>query len=520
MSRKIQTALIIITLVLILILGGMLFAVKWFYDNHIFVEGQPYPKSAEYVNLRGTGISVAYYDELHAQLPDCEIYWDLPFQGKYYAEDTKSLAISTISDKDMELLSYLTELKSIDATACREYDQLVKLQEMYPDVQVLYKVTVDGREYAQDAKEVTLTGLTEEDMAMLRYLPELTAVHAEGCTDYAQLVALQEQRPECAVTYTVTIFGVSYPESTTELSFQKLDNVEELMTQLGNLPALESVHLEEPSATAESLVQLKEAYPFVTWNKTVLGQKHSSEDTEFDFSKKKFGSTDEVENAMKYFPNAEKVIMCDCGFDNETMAAFREKMRPEYKVVWSVIVTGVTVRTDQTIFHSSGEKVSLIDEQSYDLVYCEDMIIVDIGHSQVKYVEWLRGMPNLKYLILADNWIKDITPLSSCKNLIYLELMMNHYFTDLTPLLECTALEDLNLADTYVDPEPLAQMTWLKNLWINQTPVTNAERQLLTESLPDTHIEFDHGHYTGGGWRELQNYYDMRDLMGLPYNKW
>ena len=28
------------------------------------------------------------------------------------------------------------------------------------------------------------------------------------------------------------------------------------------------------------------------------------------------------------------------------------------------------------------------------------------------------------------------------------------------------------------------------------------------------------GSYTTNGWRQVQGYYDMRDLMGLPYNTW
>ena len=76
------------------------------------------------------------------------------------------------------------------------------------------------------------------------------------------------------------------------------------------------------------------------------------------------------------------------------------------------------------------------------------------------------------------------------------------------------------MSDTPVDPTPLLEMPWLKNLWINNVPITAQQRQALTEALPNTHIEFDAGFTTAGGWRELQNYYDMRDLLGMPYNAW
>ena len=129
-------------------------------------------------------------------------------------------------------------------------------------------------------------------------------------------------------------------------------------------------------------------------------------------------------------------------------------------------------------------------------------------------------MPNLQYLILTHNWVKDITPLESCKKLIYLELYWNDYIPDYTPLLECTALKDLNVSGTFADLEPLKQMTWLENLWANGCGVTESEYRELCDALPNTRIECRGGDYTSNGWRNVQGYYDMRDIMGLSYNSW
>ena len=161
-----------------------------------------------------------------------------------------------------------------------------------------------------------------------------------------------------------------------------------------------------------------------------------------------------------------------------------------------------------------------IDEQSQDLKYCEDAIVVDIGHSYVKNLEWVKGMPNLKYLILAHNWLRDLSPLSSCKNMVYLELFWNKYIEDYSPLVECTSLKDLNISGTYADIEPLYQMTWLDNLWANGCGLSESEQAELREHLPNTTVSTLVGDYTVGGWRQVPGYYAMRDLMGLPYNKW
>jgi len=521
-QNRLITVLVIILILLVLVAGGIL-GYGWYRNNHVFVEKEAYPKDATYLNLHDTGISVAHYEELRSLLPNCEIDWDLPFQGKYYRNDTRSLAVSQISEEELPLLAYLTQLEVIDGNSCQDYPMLAKLQETYPNVKVLYHVTVDGKEYAQDTTEVTLTHLTDGEVDMLGNLPQLKAVHAEGCTDYDQLLRLQELHPDCAVTYTVSILGEDHPESTTSLSYSGLDNVSELTSQLGYLPALESVHIEEPSADAQSLRTLAETYPDVaiTWNKTVKGITSSSQDTEIDFSGAKFGSLEEVEAAMAYFPNAEKVFLGKTKLENEDIAQFREKMRSEYKVAWNVEVCKTWIRTDDLYFMPVKYNIKVSNDQLGNLVYCEDMLCIDLGHKIVTDLSWLSGTPHVKYLIVAHNTLRDLTPIGQLKELIYLEVW-DTWATDFTPLYGCTALEDLNISDQHlnVDLKQFGKMPWLKNLWTSKNTPTDEERAYLAEHLPDTHIYYDGYTPTSGGWRELENYYGMRDLLEMPYNPW
>lgn len=90
-------------------------------------------------------------------------------------------------------------------------------------------------------------------------------------------------------------------------------------------------------------------------------------------------------------------------------------------------------------------------------------------------------------------------------------------------LLGCTALEDLNLGLTYGDPGPILQMTWLKNLWwsgIEGTaglPCSDAP-QRLREALPNTKMKFNlETPNVDNGWRQLPNYYAMRNHLGMFY---
>lgn len=537
--RKTNKVPIIILLVVLLLVAALLGGMIWFVSNHFFVGGRAYANDAQQLDLRGERISIEEYEAIRTRLPEADIRWDIPFQGNAFPDDTTALTVSSLNQGDLDALSYFKQLKSVDATACRDYEMIRGLQARYPDVDVDYTVVIGGQEYGRAAQAVVCADLTDEDIELMAMLPQLKTVDANGCSDPDRIAALSAAFPEIHVSYEVHVLGQTYTEADVSATFSDPD-LQELKAGLACLPGMEKVHLVEPTSSPEELRQLMADFPDITftWDKTVLGKTFNSAETIYDLSEIALTETpsynwraalDEaetaritsvVEEAMAWFPNAEKVILPPYAFHNETMGAFREKMRPEYKTVWTVYVTSKPVRTDQEVIHSSAYQVCFIDEQSQDLYYCEDAIVVDIGHSYVKDVSWVRGMPKLKYLILTHNWIKDLTPLSTCKNLVYLELYWNDHIPDYSPLLECTALEDLNVSGSFADIEPLYKMTWLKNLWANCKGITPEEDAALKAALPNTTVMTTGGSYTTNGWRQVQGYYDMRDIMGLPYNTW
>ena len=75
-----KKVLIVIAVVLLLALGAM-GGFLWYRNTHVFVEDAVYPKNAQELDLQGTGISIEHYEMLQAQLPQCRILWDVPFQG-------------------------------------------------------------------------------------------------------------------------------------------------------------------------------------------------------------------------------------------------------------------------------------------------------------------------------------------------------------------------------------------------------------------------------------------------------
>ena len=60
-------------------------------------------------------------------------------------------------------------------------------------------------------------------------------------------------------------------------------------------------------------------------------------------------------------------------------------------------------------------------------------------------------------------------------------------------------------------------MTWLKHLW--WVGRGYKVRVQVEEALVNTVTNFTASYTVGGGWRELPNYYAMRDLLGMEYMK-
>ena len=136
---------IILVLVLALLTtGGILGYDAWYRSDHIFVENAVYEKELTNLDLRGTGVSLEHYEAVRQQLPDCEIRYDISFQGNVYPDDTTELTVTSLTDAEVELLDYLPQLKTVYAEGCTDYDQLLALKARRPECNVHYLVTIGG----------------------------------------------------------------------------------------------------------------------------------------------------------------------------------------------------------------------------------------------------------------------------------------------------------------------------------------------------------------------------------------
>ena len=554
--------------VLLIVLVAALLAVGiavWFLLTHVWVAGTFYSRNADVLDLRFADVTTADYDKLRKKAPNSEILWRIPFQGKTYDQDTDVLYVTSLTDEDVATLDYFTRLKTVEAQECTDYPQLAALTARRPEVTVEYAVTIDGREYPQDTAVVSISGITEEEINLLTYLPELTAVTAVGCRTPEQMTRLRDFCQEKGLSFALRFGTKTYPDTVQELDVTGVTDGELELLQL--LPELKTLHLKNPEADPETVAQLRSTYPKadISWEVEIAGVSFPDDTKEVDLSAvlessaaqtttataagtqtaagaqtttktqtttaaatgtqstKETQSTapavtlnlEDLEKKMSYLSDAKQVFLGKCGLDNEELAALRERVRDSYKLVWTVqLGKKLTARTDDTTFMPVREHVYyFLDEDAYNLRYCEDMLCVDVGHMGLTNIDFVKGMPHLQILILAHNGqLQDISPISSCKELIFLELDWSAV-KDFTPLVGCTSLEDLNIGLTYPSVEPLMQMTWLKNLWM----VDRGGAYQLSQALPDTKIVASADVTVGAGWRNLPNYYKMRDMLGMEY---
>lgn len=237
---------------------------------------------------------------------------------------------------------------------------------------------------------------------------------------------------------------------------------------------------------------------------------------ELDLSGIKIESIAAVEEILPMLPQLRHVEMCGCGLSNEDMATLRDA-HPEIKFVWEVQIGHKKVRTDIEYFMPVYLDIGSLSKQDlYNLRFCTDVILIDCGHYPVYDLSFLHYMPNIEYLLLCEAGIKDVEIISTCKNLRFLELFLCP-IRDISPLVNLTKLEDLNICVVGCDYTPLLQMTWLDRLWMARSKPDYDMVYALKEALPNTTIQYKYGSSTDRGWRYAPNYYMGRDIVGGFY---
>ena len=455
---------LIIILVILLVAAAVVGGFWWYRNTHIFVDDAVYAKNAETLDLRGQDISVEHYLSVRNQLPGCEILWDVPFQGSKYPNDTVAL---------------------------------------------------------------TVTSLTEEDIAMLVYFPELKSVDGTGCQDYVQLEALKAQLPDCQVFYSVDLGAESAEPDTTELTLEPEDfDYATMMENLQYLPDVTYIKLAKTTLTLTQIAELTAAYPDIAVEYTVevLGEEYDMETTELDLSAMTSEDVEHVAEKLVMLPGLTDVeLMDDDGASELTIADVKalNDAAPEvtFHYTFTYFKTKISTTDEEVKIANKNIGEDGVEElrQVLDIMENCSRFVLDNCHISDETLAELREDDRDQTKIVWRVWfgegsaLTDIQVLrttynltgTNCADLIYCEdvayadLGHNESLTnvdfvagmpnlemiivsgapikDLSPFENCKKLKILEIANClYVeDVTPLAECTALEMLNISFTSVTD-----------------------------------------------
>ena len=529
-GRVLITILSVIFVLLMAVTGGAVYILM----NYHIVGTKLYAKDLQVLDLREEDLTVRNYKKLQEKMPGTRIRWEIPFQGDHLADDAEEITITNLSAGDIEILEYARQLKLVQAEGCTDYENLQLLRQHRPELKITYSIALSAGSFSWDIDTLVLDRVEESDISLLQYLPNLKKVVLEpGRYEQKTVEALRGVAHNSGLDFGVIIGGGLYMDTEKTLDIKGI--TEEELGMIAYLTCLEQLHLENPVAEPDTLFAMQETYPGmdITWQVSFDDQVFDQTVTEIDLSMVAITDLKEVEQKLAYLPELETVTFGLCGVDdsawgnsrskltasaipNEDLAAYRDRVREDYKVVWTVrLGPSIALRTDADNFMPNHFGVGqLPDNYAYNLRYCEDMVCLDVGHMTLTDISFVEFMPKLKYLILAWTEVQYIEPIRSCKNLVFLELD-NSCIRDVSPLVDCTALEDLNLGNTFCDVTPILEMSWLKNVYFIDSSPASAYK--VSQAIPTARVVATGNATVGGGWRRLPNYYAMRDCLNMPY---
>ena len=439
--------------------------------------------------------------------------------------DVEELDLSGQPLPDLEILPQLKQLRLLDLRGTglmpEQYEQLAAAM---PECEILWLVPFQDQWLETDIRELTVDSISEEDMAMLGYFPQLETIDANACTDLDAVMALQAAVPQCRVEYTVPMGIMQLDQDCMMLDLRDAD-ASQLAAAIPYLPKLQSVRCTGRAPDGDAMAALAEAYPQVDfeWSFDFFGNAVTSNTEEVELNGVVLESLEELEQKLGWFNGLKKLVILGSSLPSEELDALW-KRHPETRIVWDVTVGRIVLRTDETTFMpykhgytGADSSTRLYDRDCAELKYMVDIICMDIGHMWINDISFVAYMPNMEYFLCCGNGIDDISPLAGLQKLKYVELFSNP-FTDVSALATCPVLEDINLSYIHIpDVQPLLELKSVKNLWLSASYLTEEQKQQVSDAHPDVNIVFHQMRSTGFGWRELPNYFAQRDLLGMHY---
>ncbi len=233
----------------------------------------------------------------------------------------------------------------------------------------------------------------------------------------------------------------------------------------------------------------------------------------------------DIDMIISRLPNVKRLVMCDCGLDNDGYATLQDR-HPDIKIVFEIVLDYWTIRTDVvafSTFKTTAEEFYMNNDDAYYLKYCNELVALDLGHNYVSDLSFLEYMPDLKVLILVDNvkekdgeklyHLTDLSELRYATKLRYLEIFANNV-SDMSFLDYMPDLEDLNISYNSVSSiEHMRNMPKIKKLWMEHTYISGAGVSALRQLYPNARIVSSGEGSVDQGWRSGERYRAVRRMF-------
>lgn len=422
------------------------------------------------------------------------------------------------------------------------YQAIMDYAAAHPEVQVLYDVALGGPVADNEATTLTLTDGGYDYRTLLenmKYLPNITQLEL-GKTSLTgdQLKALQETCPGVQVNYSIAFGDQELTGDTKELDLSAItgEEVEKYVDLLSMLPQVETIKLTKADGTSNLTIaqvgQLHDAAPnaMLEYSFELFGKTVSTTDERIEYVEVEIGNEGEpkLREALKILTGCQYFLLDECGLDNEVLAQLRDDF-PNTKIVWRIhqYNKGRSWLTDTQVLRA----VYGVEDGNSDVFkYCTEVKYMDFGHNtEMVDLSFLAYMPDLEICLLSGSPITDLTPLSNCKKLEFLELSWCGHLTDISPLAQCESLKYLNLGHTRV-----SDLTVLEGLPLEmlsyvgsgaRTDLDKAYWDNIQTMFPDCWITYEplndnSASPYGKGWRYTQEggytdiYRKVRDVFG------
>ena len=425
-----------------------------------------------------------------------------------------------VTEENISQLEQYPNLKRLDLTGSTCYAAISTYIANHPHVDVTYTVALGSMTVSNKVTSLELApGICDyETLAEnLAYFPMLESVKLPRATYTAtELVALEGLYPDVTWEYTVIFLGQELTKDSTALNLSVLesDRVAEAAEILMLFPGIVNVELSDSYGqsilTVEDVKFLQSSIPAAEFHYCfeLFGKTVSTTDDRIEYVNQSIGNEGEAElrGALDILKGCTYLLLDNCGFDNEILAAVREDYRDRTKIVWRISLDKAGRKTYLTDTDTVFAVSSLTDENSGPLRYCEDAKYLYLtNNAALSDISFVASMPELEIVLLSGAPIQDLTPFADHSKLIYLEVAHCIYLQDISPLASCTALEYVNISYTKVTDISVLKTMSLKQLCAVQTTIAEADQKALAELLPECAIRFDGTQAYGTGWRYKVN---------------